>query len=184
MRFSLRELLIAILLIAVSIVALRQANHIWVGILRSGSVFVLSAALIGSVASVGSTRAFWIGFAIAGWLQFLSMILDYCPPFNETTEGISTWLHSKIVTNVPSNAKEDLPFPPGITSYDGGQTWPWPQPDYFRAAFHCVLTGVFAVAGGYLAVWFYSRRDAQAPRRERLPSRNNNSSGDQPAKSE
>lgn len=164
MRFSLRELLIAILLIAVSIVALRQANHIWVGVLRSGLVFVLSAAIIGSVASGGKIRAYWMGFAIAGWLQFLSMTLDYCPPFNETEAGVSTWLHSQIVTNVPSDSVHELPMPPRSSSYDGGKTWPWPQPRYFRAAFHCILTGLFALSGGYLAVWFYSRRDAQAPR--------------------
>ena len=81
MRFSLRWLFVAVLLIAVSVVALLNASPYWVRGLRIAFLVFLTLAVIGGAFTKGAARAFWIGFAIAGWIYFRSEGLDRYPPF-------------------------------------------------------------------------------------------------------
>lgn len=82
MSFTLRWLFITILFIAVAIVALLNANPKWVNAFRSMIVIVLPLTTIAAICSTGVKRAFWIGFALAGWLHLFSIMLNYVPPFH------------------------------------------------------------------------------------------------------
>ena len=68
MQFSLRHLLVSVAFVAVACTALLNANPWWV----RGSWLVAVGLLFGAVVQAlfrrGQRRAFWTGFAIAGWL--------------------------------------------------------------------------------------------------------------------
>jgi hypothetical protein len=75
-RFSLRQLLIAIALIAVGLFALRSASPFWVMVSLSLTLLVLAASPLVALYRQGPERAFWIGFATIGW--FYMLVLLYC----------------------------------------------------------------------------------------------------------
>ncbi len=69
MKFSLAALLLLILLVAVGCAALVDANDTW----RQTTVtLALSVLLIATLAAtVNRSRAFALGFAVAGWIYLL-----------------------------------------------------------------------------------------------------------------
>src|SRR5262245_35211701 len=70
MRFSLRWLLVAILLIAVCVVALLNANAYWASGARSVLLLLLSLCVVGAVFCKGRLKVFWTGFAIFALFHF------------------------------------------------------------------------------------------------------------------
>ena len=66
-HFSLRELLISVAFCAVATVGALYPTPLWASIIFTSTVFILLAALLAAVGSTGSARAYWLGFAIAGW---------------------------------------------------------------------------------------------------------------------
>ncbi len=67
-RFSIASLLVLVLLVAVGFAALRESNDLW----ESGVFTLTLAALVISILlalhRTESRRAFWIGFALFGWI--------------------------------------------------------------------------------------------------------------------
>src|SRR6478672_3326023 len=66
--FSLASLLSAISLISVACAALAYPTQLWASIISSLTLAVLSHAVIAAFIFRGPSRAFWGGFAFAGWL--------------------------------------------------------------------------------------------------------------------
>ena len=158
MRFSLRWLFVAILLIAISLVALLNANEYWISASRVALVVLLPLTIVGGIFSKGRKRAFWFGFAIVGWTVFLSAGLNDYPPFNEArSEKALQWLHSLIVRPEPVSLE-------GWNRITGARltgtgTIDVPAFSSFKVVFHCVATLLVGVLGGYAAMWFYLRRE-------------------------
>ncbi|MGZ3413087.1 MAG: hypothetical protein ACXWNX_04645 [Isosphaeraceae bacterium] len=74
-RFSIASLLLVVLFVAVGFAALRESNETW----NSGVFTLTLAALLISILlaihRTESRRAFWIGFALFGWIYLgLSLV--------------------------------------------------------------------------------------------------------------
>jgi len=93
-RFSLRQLLIAIALIAVGLFALRSAGPIWVMVLLSLTLLVLAASPLVALYRQGPERAFWIGFATMGC--FYMLVLLYCWSLACCTTGCTRMLTRRL----------------------------------------------------------------------------------------
>ncbi len=159
MRFSVRWLLIFILAIAVGVVALLNANEYWAGAARSTLILLLSLATAIASLSTGSRRAFWIGFAVFGWIQFASVGFaknlerETTSGYLLTDQGIE-WLHSKLVRNVEIlvpifNAGVQVRTQPAIVRR--------PHIDYFNVVARCLLVAFLGTLGGYVATWIFGR---------------------------
>ena len=68
MQFSLRHLLVSVAFVAVACTALLNANPWWVRGSWLVGVGLLFGAVVQALFRRGQRRAFWTGFAIAGWL--------------------------------------------------------------------------------------------------------------------
>jgi hypothetical protein len=74
-RFSLRTLLLAVVLFALALVATMNASRPWAVALEALVYVLLSAAVVGALCTVGERRAFWIGCAVFGWALWLAGVL-------------------------------------------------------------------------------------------------------------
>jgi hypothetical protein len=142
MRFSLRWLFVAILLIAVSVVALLNANLSWANAAERARLLLFSVTIIGAIYSRASTRAFWIGAIVFGWIQMK-------PPVQQIDDRLLTFAHSLIVQE-------------HVTVIDGRPSINWlPKHEYFVAVGDCVQSVFVACLGGVLAMWFHRRHNSR-----------------------
>jgi hypothetical protein len=81
-RFSLKQLLIWMALIAVGCVALRSANTTWVSSLLGLTLLILGASLLFALYRDGQSRAYWIGFAMIGWLYLVVLLYGWSLDLN------------------------------------------------------------------------------------------------------
>ena len=77
-RFSVRGLMAAIVLLAVAFAALRWPTPLWANVCFSLTLSALVLAIPAAVYRRGEYRAFWVGFASAGWVYF---VLSMAPWF-------------------------------------------------------------------------------------------------------
>ncbi len=112
-RFSLKQLLLATALVAVGCVALRNANTTWVGAMVGLTWIALAASLLLAVYRDGQLRAFWVGFAVAGWLYLVLPIYGWSFMSNlqgntVITTRISHWAYDRLYSE---------PVPPPASGY-------------------------------------------------------------------
>ncbi len=67
-RFHLGTLVILILLLGVGFAALRESNEIWDGSVFSITLGMLLISILLAVHRAEKRRAFWLGFALFGWI--------------------------------------------------------------------------------------------------------------------
>jgi hypothetical protein len=72
-RFSIRQLLVWTAFVALACVALRNASPTWVAALLGATLLLLTAAVPLAIFRGQGNRAFWIGFALFGWLYMLAL---------------------------------------------------------------------------------------------------------------
>src|SRR4029453_1881329 len=109
-RFSLRQLLIGIALIAVALLALRSASPVWVMVLLSLTLLVLAASPLVALYRQGPQRAYWIGFATMGW--FYMLVLLYCWSLDAQTFKWNTPLRAdQLLTTRLSSVLHDWMYP-------------------------------------------------------------------------
>jgi hypothetical protein len=166
-RFSIRWLMVAVLLIAVTIVALLNANYYWVYALENFAILLLLSALAGSFWLISSRRAFCGGFLIFGLFYFatgtdffgVSRAFRLLP-----TTGLN-FLHEKMF-----EPKSDV-IPVGGSAGDADVKTSNRLPDGSRSvvivrpgrqvfvnagnAIFCIL---FGLVGAVLARWMYDSR--------------------------
>ena len=70
-RFSIRGLMIVIVILALAFTALRTPSRFWANAWFSLALGGVTIAIPAAVANVGDRRAFWIGFAVCGWVYFV-----------------------------------------------------------------------------------------------------------------
>jgi hypothetical protein len=70
LRFTLAQLMAAVIFIGLGFAALRSASPLWASAVFTLTVAVLSAAILGAMARRGRARLTWAGFALFGWIYF------------------------------------------------------------------------------------------------------------------
>jgi hypothetical protein len=70
LRFTLAQLMAAVIFIGLGFAALRSASLLWVSAVFTLTVTVLLAAILGAMARRGRARMTWAGFALFGWIYF------------------------------------------------------------------------------------------------------------------
>jgi hypothetical protein len=121
-RFSLKQLLLAMAYVALGCVALRSANTTWVGAMVGLTWIALAASLLLAMYRDGQDRAFWVGFAVAGWLYLLLPVFGWSFMSNlqgntVITTRISHWAYDWLYAQpLPAPASG---FGPPMSGYGG-----------------------------------------------------------------
>src|SRR5262245_6239479 len=69
-QFSLRGLIVAVVVFSYALGALRYASPWWAAVSFSLALVVLIAGSTCSAARKGAARIYWVGFALSGWTYF------------------------------------------------------------------------------------------------------------------
>jgi hypothetical protein len=186
LRFTIRQLLLATVLIAVAIAALLNASGWWAAALSSSVLLILCAAVLLAVFRDGRRRAFWIGFSVFGWAYValltvgptLSSNSDYPLGRNYLiTEFIESSIHDVAAHGYPFILPNPDPFAaaPGADPFASPPAVPppssiprrqiiaplWRDPpdthDFFVVS-HALWTMGLAAGGGWFAVWASATR--------------------------
>jgi hypothetical protein len=94
-RFNIASLLVIVLLLAVGFAALRDSNEIWDSGLFSLTLGVLLISILLAVTRAESRRAFWIGFALFGWVYLGLSLVPSIESRLATTKALA-YLDSKV----------------------------------------------------------------------------------------
>jgi len=150
-RFTIRQLLIGTAIIAAGLVVLRNASGAWAAALLAGTQLALATSILLVIFRRGAARAFWLGFAIFGWLYlFLLMFSETLSndqetpfrPYYMATTRLSNacyhWMFDKAferyMTQYPARypyAASSDPFAPGPSQLPPSPQLspsPWPPP--------------------------------------------------------
>lgn len=118
-RYSIGVLMLVILACALGFAALHRPSLLWAAVFTSAALALLVASLILVAIRRGPRRAFWIGFAIAGWAYwFVAMapwIAEELGPRQATTALIDL-LYARL------NAPEEAPGG-AAGGIPGGAAW-------------------------------------------------------------
>ena len=100
-RFTLGTLLGIVLVLGVVLAALNESSDLWESGIFSVTLVVLLASILLAVHRTASRRAFWLGFALSGWI-YLGM--SWVPSLESrliTTKAL-TFLDSKVSRSIPA----------------------------------------------------------------------------------
>jgi hypothetical protein len=104
-RFSIRTLMAFILVAAVGLAALRNANELWAGMMVIVALGAVGVAVLGAVFLRGKERAWWIGFAFFGGgylaLAVGPWLSDTFQPQLGTTH-LLRYVHSEVTASPPA----------------------------------------------------------------------------------
>jgi hypothetical protein len=107
-RFHLGTLVMIVLLLGVGLAALRESNEIWDSSVFSITLVMLSISILLAVHRTEKRRAFWMGFALFGWIY---LGLSMAPSIESrllTTKALA-FVDSKVVRPISgSEALYDL----------------------------------------------------------------------------
>jgi len=70
-RFSIGGLMGLVLVIALGLVGLKQANTIWASTFFTVTLVALVISVLNAIQTRERSRVFWVGFAVSGWIYFL-----------------------------------------------------------------------------------------------------------------
>ena len=178
MRFSLRWLFVAVAFVAISVVALLNANNLWHAAIWDSALLLLLVAFVGGIWSTGHRRAFCFGYFIFAFTYFVFASGFFGFTRQElivTTNGLQI-LHAKLfepeAALIPpgGSAEGDLvsDHPPLRDGTRRGQLPDGSLPvmiirpgrSSFVALGNALACIPFGLIGGFIATWFYSRRDS------------------------
>ncbi|MCO6044917.1 hypothetical protein NG895_13490 [Aeoliella sp. ICT_H6.2] len=137
MKFSLRTLLVAALLISVACALLASRSEYGSTITQAAYQFSLLAALVATIYRSGAQRAFWIGYSIFGWGR-LWLEMD---PVRRYGVSIHEFLYGEVPTEgVAAIHHQELMY-------------------RFLRTLANLESIVIALLGGCLAAFLYRRRE-------------------------
>jgi hypothetical protein len=93
-RFSIASLLLVVLFLAVAFGALREATDLWDGALFGLATVTLLVSVLLAVHCSDRKGAFWLGFALFGWVYLLASLVPQVEQRLMTTKGLA-YLASK-----------------------------------------------------------------------------------------
>ena len=161
-RSSVRSLTAVVLVSAIGLAALRNANHWSAGIMLLVALIATGTATLGAIFLRNRERAWWTGFALFCGVY---LVLMFSPWFSET-------FRAKLVTGhlikEMYNSRFQTPLLPKVKvteiNMDSGVTkssWVTPtKPSYehFQSVGHSLFALLAGLLGGKVAVWFYARQ--------------------------
>jgi hypothetical protein len=87
-RFSIAGLLGVILFVAVGLAALRSASAQWDGAVFGVTLLILTTSILVAIYRDQARRAFWIGFALFGWVYLAASLIPPVEARLPTTGGL------------------------------------------------------------------------------------------------
>jgi hypothetical protein len=154
-RFSIRALMVIIVVAAVSLAGLRNANDLWAGAMMTATLMALGVAVMAVVILRGPERVASAGFAFFG-IAYLMLAVG--PSFGNNVER-------RLVTTVLLEEFHSALFPtvtPNSPQQQLKAAEEWAQRSYaFQYVGHSLFTFLAAVAGGMIAVRLYEHRERQ-----------------------
>ena len=94
-RFNIASLLVVVLFVAVGFAALRESNEIWDSGLFTLTLVVLLISILLAVHRTEARRAFWLGFALFGWIYLGLSLVPSIESRLVTTKALA-YLDSKV----------------------------------------------------------------------------------------
>jgi hypothetical protein len=95
LRFNIGTLLAVVVFLAVAFAALREATAFWDSGVFTLTAAMLLASVLLSVHRTGKGRAFWVGFALFGWIYLAASLIPWVEPRLLTTRVLE-FLDSRI----------------------------------------------------------------------------------------
>jgi hypothetical protein len=183
-RFTIANLLLVVLFVAVAFVALRRADDLWDSALFSLTLGLLLASVLLALHRAEGRRAFWLGFALFGGAYLGASLIPPVEARLLTTRGLA-YLDSQLpgpTSNNPSIAVTAVAFSPqGGTLYtsQGSTIRLWDvatgrppagpigtSEDFLRVG-HSLTALVLALLGAHLSRSLYAsgrgRREGTSP---------------------
>lgn len=190
-RFSIRHLLMWTAFVAVGCVALRSSSETWSGVLHAVSLLSLGAAILLLIYRQGAARAYWLGFALSGWLYVIILMYGwslsregrfYVPiePDHLITSRLSIaayqWSYTLLAPR-PAPNYGGGGFGGGGGGFGAGGGFVTPPPPAFTGppqhefvnVAHALWTLLLAACGGCFAQWLYLTR-ATDEKRDAAPT--------------
>jgi len=103
-RFSIRGLMVFVVVSAVGLAALKNANSTWAGLVLSVTLIVIGIATLGAANLRGRARSWWGGFAVFGGgylvLAFAPGFVDQVQPKLVTSQMLG-YVHSLVTASPP-----------------------------------------------------------------------------------
>jgi hypothetical protein len=185
-RFSIRQLLVWTAFVALACVALRSSTQIWISGMHAAALGSLVVAILLAIYRSGPTRAYWVGFAICGWLYVavlcfswsLQELRRHVIPFDQD-QLLTTWLSKRAYQYAyPYTAQRPqvAPFGGGMGGMGmgmgggmGGSFFPAappltaggvPEHEFVNTA-HAFWTLLLAACGGGLSRWLFLTRERE-----------------------
>ena len=93
-RFRIASLLALVLFVALAIAALRASDDPWDGGVL-GTFLILLSAILMAIHRTNGKRAYWLGFALFGWVYLVASLVPTIEPRLPTTAGLA-YLDSKV----------------------------------------------------------------------------------------
>ena len=161
-RFSVRELLGFVAFLAVGTTALLYASPGWAIALSFSSFGLLVVSACAIVLKRGQSQAFWIGFAVLGWLYYFA---HHPIEISSARSFLTTKLLRRAYEDVLPELRSPPRFRRGVTvlwdpdfdliaQFPPG-TWEWPHPRDFLRVGHSLFAFAIAYLGGRLGRYFY-----------------------------
>ena len=95
LRFNIASMLVIILVLAIGFAALRESNDLWDSGVFTLTIGVLLISILLAVHRTESRRAFWIGFALFGWVYLGLALIPSIESRLMTTKALA-YLDSKV----------------------------------------------------------------------------------------
>ena len=123
-RFSLGTLLLMVLSAGVAFAALKSPSELWASALFTPAVAVLLVAVLLAVHRRDRARAYWLGFALFGWVYLILSLVPETAPRLATT-GLLDALFARVHgMGTPGGSSRSPSRPRGVawSSQGGGFT--------------------------------------------------------------
>ena len=190
-RISIRAMMAIVVVCAVAIAALRNADDYWASGMLLATPLLFGVALIGAACGEERARAQWLGFAILGGCYF---VLVFLGPSDANIARLPTaqhlaFLHQKVSptssstfvvttdrplgrqrwSRTPSSLSLHVVSSPTAAQSSGtiaGTSWASLLPGAadiraFSIVGHCLFALLLGLVGGKVGVWYSKRRERQ-----------------------
>lgn len=179
-RFTIRSLIGVVLFVAIAFAALRAADDAWDSGVFGAALLILLAGVLLTVHRTEQRRAFWLGFALFGWVYFVASLLPPVESRLPTSKGLA-FIDSKVPGRMKPNWSQVVfsnvsPIPYPIQDVSGsllvnsstsskpnvGQVWrialvagAGGTTENFVRIGHSLLSLIMAFLGGCLSRWLH-----------------------------
>lgn len=147
LRFTIGSLLLAVLFAAIALAALWASTDPWDNAIFGLTLLVLATSILLAVHRRDRRRAFWLGFALFGWLYLGASLIPPIESRLPTTEALG-----HLQARWPKPTQTVIFMTQGMPP---AQLWVSGTPQYFIEIGHSLLGIMIADLGGHLSRFLY-----------------------------